>query len=700
MREDDGVQEDGGVQGDAGLQEDSRACGSGRLEDLRQPGNCHPQNSANLLLQDNELLGDVKQDDYTGESIVTELLDAKQEECGEESLVADLFMDNDRANDNFSVDSTTSPSVMESSHQKADKTFFCKECEASFSRSHSLKRHMVIHTGEKPFSCNECGSGFSQNSHLKHHMLTHTGERPFSCHECGANFSLRKTLKKHTQTHTGDNQFGFKDNKLHVDLKQEEYTEESTVICLLEVKQEECKEEPMVKDSFLDGEPTYEDSSVNLTSSPGNKESHSTTTKSSSDVTKEQKDECSMESESTNFKNTDKIIRTNPTGKEISHYLIHMGTHDGEIKFYCEECGASFSRSHSLKRHMAVHTGEKPFSCNECGARFSQSSCLKTHMVTHTGEKPFSCKECGASFSQSHSLKRHIMVKHTREKPFSYKDDKLHVNVKQEEEYKEDSMVTCLLDIKQEDFKEESRVADSSVDLAISLENKRSHTTTTESSSDATKGQRDEGLTESYKFIESRSDVTESNCHKQHMGTQSEEKKFYCKECGASFSRGSSLKRHMVIHTGEKPFSCMYCGTGFSQNSHLKQHMLTHTGEKLFNCIECGADFKLNGHLKVHMLTHTGEKPFKCQYCGADFKLNSHLKQHMITHTGEKPFNCKECGASFKQGKQLKKHKLKHNGENLVGAMEEKIPVDVKQEEYREESMVICLVDIKQEEHT
>ena len=90
--------------------------------------------------------------------------------------------------------------------------------------------------------------------------------------------------------------------------------------------------------------------------------------------------------------------------------------------------------------------------------------------------------------------------------------------------------------------------------------------------------------------------------------------------------------------------------------------------------------------------------PFKCQYCGADFKLNSHLKQHMITHTGEKPFNCKECGASFKQGKQLKKHKLKHNGENLVGAMEEKIPVDVKQEEYREESMVICLVDIKQEE--
>ena len=39
-------------------------------------------------------------------------------------------------------------------------------CDAEFSRSTHLKRHMATHTGEKPFRSTVCGNSFTQSSAL------------------------------------------------------------------------------------------------------------------------------------------------------------------------------------------------------------------------------------------------------------------------------------------------------------------------------------------------------------------------------------------------------------------------------------------------------------------------------------------------------------------------------------------------------
>ena len=57
----------------------------------------------------------------------------------------------------------------------------CDQCDKSFSRKQSLKRHMLIHQGIKPFKCNICGKRFHWKNVLKTHQATHSNAKPFKC---------------------------------------------------------------------------------------------------------------------------------------------------------------------------------------------------------------------------------------------------------------------------------------------------------------------------------------------------------------------------------------------------------------------------------------------------------------------------------------------------------------------------------------
>ena len=211
------------------------------------------------------------------------------------------------------------------------------------------------------------------------------------------------------------------DDQLPVDVKQEEYIEDS-----------------MVTDLFLDGDTIGEDPNLDFRDSSGYKGSHKHATEmSSSDSTRELGEGGLTQSEKIHFMDHDKEIGTSPDvmensckkpyGEKLFGYkdcrkgLSNLQTHIGEKPFICQECGAGFSRNSNLKQHMRTHTGEKPFICQECGAGFSNGSDLKKHMRTHTGEKPFNCQECGEGFARSSHLKTHMRT-HTGEKPFRCKE--------------------------------------------------------------------------------------------------------------------------------------------------------------------------------------------------------------------------------------------------------------------------------------
>ncbi|TPX61053.1 hypothetical protein PhCBS80983_g01409 [Powellomyces hirtus] len=52
-----------------------------------------------------------------------------------------------------------------------ERTYQCDACDASFRRSHDLKRHFrSIHTVIKPFGCETCGKRFSRMDALKRHI--------------------------------------------------------------------------------------------------------------------------------------------------------------------------------------------------------------------------------------------------------------------------------------------------------------------------------------------------------------------------------------------------------------------------------------------------------------------------------------------------------------------------------------------------
>ncbi|XP_034736165.1 zinc finger protein 699-like isoform X2 [Etheostoma cragini] len=87
------------------------------------------------------------------------------------------------------------------------KHLTCSVCRAIFSHSSIMAVHMRIHTGEKPFSCSVCSKGFAQASTLKQHMTIHTGEKPFSCSFCRKTFARHSNLTRHLTVHSGEKQF-------------------------------------------------------------------------------------------------------------------------------------------------------------------------------------------------------------------------------------------------------------------------------------------------------------------------------------------------------------------------------------------------------------------------------------------------------------------------------------------------------------
>ncbi|XP_052132840.1 zinc finger protein 436-like, partial [Frankliniella occidentalis] len=83
------------------------------------------------------------------------------------------------------------------------KTYQCDKSRRSV-RISNFARHQGVHTGERPFECKICKRRFSLNIQLNRHRRVHTGERPYECKTCKRRFARKMTLVSHMRLHTGE----------------------------------------------------------------------------------------------------------------------------------------------------------------------------------------------------------------------------------------------------------------------------------------------------------------------------------------------------------------------------------------------------------------------------------------------------------------------------------------------------------------
>lgn len=148
---------------------------------------------------------------------------------------------------------------------------------------------------------------------------------------------------------------------------------------------------------------------------------------------------------------------------------------------------------------------------------------------------------------------------------------------------------------------------------------------------------------------------------------------YKCNECGRTFNRLYHLKRHVMIHPNGNELLdsiipdtnevCKICGQVFPKRYQLKAHIAeVHSTEPMYECSVCGLHFKTNHILKQHFKKfHSDEKKksYKCEYCDAEFDLMSQLVAHKHENH-PRPYVCDECGAEFKRKSNLTEHMKRH----------------------------------------
>ncbi|KAK3581834.1 hypothetical protein CHS0354_007237 [Potamilus streckersoni] len=99
-------------------------------------------------------------------------------------------------------------------------------------------------------------------------------------------------------------------------------------------------------------------------------------------------------------------------GNFTRHRMIHSIRE--EYRFKCPECGRKFLQKCDMSRHRLIHSKQEPYKCPECGKGYIRRSDLEVHCRFHKQERVFKCPHCVKSFYQSGDVSRHIRLIHKR----------------------------------------------------------------------------------------------------------------------------------------------------------------------------------------------------------------------------------------------------------------------------------------------
>ena len=310
-------------------------------------------------------------------------------------------------------------------HQEMHNGFYtCTQCNKSLSSSWSLKSHMQIHSNADDrtrYPCNVCAKSFCDKSSLhKHVKSVHMAYKPFKCSECERAFSERKTLEEHVRTHTGERPFlctfcpkTFKRiSELNHHIRW--HTGEVKHTC------DTCGRGFRRMSELLRHVTLHTDEKPFQCRCCG-KGFRSFSVMREHELRHLGQSKYACERCGKKYYKKTHLERHLESAKECmscKYCLIpfedpferqkHEESHTGELKYSCTICGKRFRGRGPLNKHLRIHSQDRHYVCDQCGASFIQSNHLKQHVRTHTGEKPYSCLICGKSFAQSGTLYSHM----------------------------------------------------------------------------------------------------------------------------------------------------------------------------------------------------------------------------------------------------------------------------------------------------
>ncbi|XDV51367.1 hypothetical protein PO909_020253 [Leuciscus waleckii] len=311
------------------------------------------------------------------------------------------------------------------------------------------------------------------------------------------------------------------------------------------------------------------------------------------------------------------------TFKHSSGLLYHKRTeHFEERPYACEECGAKFAATSSLKNHMRLHTGEKPFHCKHCDMSFSVAAALSYHTKKkHAEGKMYCCQYCSASFAQSIELTRHVRT-HTGDKPYVCRE--------------------CGKGFKQANG------------LSVHLQNFHN-------------------ITEPHDCQKCRVSFSSLDELRQHIQEVHPKELHQCPECSKIFNSEGNLEKHMNIHDGNKPYSCKMCKKSYQTLSGLWYHNRTahpesvsaqgnKTIKSLLQCEKCDKTFSNRNSLLKHQITnHTEVRVWKCVNCDSTLTSEQELQEHVCSGQSSQAssvFSCMICSLHFPSEPDFQQHFL------------------------------------------
>jgi len=100
------------------------------------------------------------------------------------------------------------PSAVNLGHPSRDKRYQCQECGNWFKHLYNLRLHRKCHIQPELVRCQyvepvtrrKCDATFTRTYDLTRHLQIHEGRRSFPCQKCGKAFTRRDALQRHTRT--------------------------------------------------------------------------------------------------------------------------------------------------------------------------------------------------------------------------------------------------------------------------------------------------------------------------------------------------------------------------------------------------------------------------------------------------------------------------------------------------------------------